>query len=193
MCSNINFNVIAAVSDNRGIGDCGGVPWRINGEVAFFKMTTIQTRDPKKKNAVIIGRVSWECIPPKYRPLERRLNVILTRNVDQFKQSVAGIPDIEVAESFDKALAIIEQHPNIESTWVIGGGEIYKLALEHPNCNQIYITDIKKTFQCDTFFPDIDMSKFKLAVVTTKNEQNSIEFYHNIFKKIPNADDAPEN
>ncbi|VVD05366.1 unnamed protein product [Leptidea sinapis] len=128
MWSNQNFNVIVAVCENRGIGDSGdgGVPWRINGEVAFFKTMTVQNSDPKKKNADIIGRESWKCIPVKYRPLERGY-VILTRNVAQMKQSVAGIRDVEIAGSFDEALAIIEEHRDIESTRVIGRGEIYKV------------------------------------------------------------------
>ena len=60
----------------------GSIPWRIPEDLKFFKQTTTFTKDEEKKNAVIMGRKTWESIPSKYRPLPSRLNIVLTRNTN---------------------------------------------------------------------------------------------------------------
>lgn len=81
MTKTIRMNLIVAVDDCGGIGRNGGLPWNLPAEMArFSKMTTVTT-DRNKKNAVIMGRKVWESIPPKFRPLKKRFNVVLSRKV----------------------------------------------------------------------------------------------------------------
>ncbi len=61
-----------------GIGKDGKLPWHLPGEMAFFKELTSKTRDASKRNAVVMGRRTWESLPPKFRPLPGRLNVVLS-------------------------------------------------------------------------------------------------------------------
>ncbi len=63
-----------------GIGNKGQLPWRLKNEMKFFAKMTTTTKDTSKKNAVIMGRKTWESIPEKFRPLKNRFNLILTRN-----------------------------------------------------------------------------------------------------------------
>ena len=71
--------VVAATKDEMGIGFEGGLPWRLPKDMAYFKAVTAQVSEPGTRNAVIMGRKTWESIPSKFRPLPGRLNVVLSR------------------------------------------------------------------------------------------------------------------
>jgi dihydrofolate reductase len=79
--------LVVAATEELGIGILSNLPWRIPKDMAFFKQVT--THVPKafqdegsKKNVVIMGRVTWESIPPKFRPLDNRFNIVVSRNLD---------------------------------------------------------------------------------------------------------------
>ncbi len=72
---------IVACTRDGGIGKEGKLPWKLSGDMAYFKRVTLDTEDiPGKRNAVIMGRKTWESIPNSFRPLAGRLNVVLSRN-----------------------------------------------------------------------------------------------------------------
>jgi len=143
------FDVIAAISLSKGIGKNNQVPWRLPRDMQFFKNTTTHTNDPSKQNAVIMGRNTWESLPEAYQPLPGRLNVVLTRQANyELPETVLKAP------SFNTALKQLSNSP-IEKIFVVGGEQIYKEALQHPDCQTIHLTHIKKDFPCDTFFPPI--------------------------------------
>ncbi|XP_047513999.1 dihydrofolate reductase [Pieris napi] len=181
----IKLNLIAAACENMGIGVNGTLPWRLKNEMAYFTKMTSVVQDNSRQNAVIMGRVTWDCIPPKYKPLSDRINIVLTRNVDEVKK---GVPNgVEVVNNLDEAIKLIESRSDIEAAWVIGGSHIYKAAIEHPNCEKIYLTEIQKKYECDTFFPDFDRKQFQLVnedgVVSDKHTENGIEYYTRVYKK----------
>lgn len=73
--------LIAAVSPSNGIGSSGGLPWRLSGEMAYFRRVTnfVPTYgNPPKMNAVLMGRNTWQSIPTKFRPLKGRINVVIS-------------------------------------------------------------------------------------------------------------------
>lgn len=74
--------VVATCKQTRGIGQAGALPWRLRADMAYFKQLTRSTRDPTKRNAVIMGRKTWQSIPIKFRPLDDRVNVVLSRTAD---------------------------------------------------------------------------------------------------------------
>lgn len=71
--------LVVAASERLGIGLDNHLPWRLPGDMAAFKRITSTAPRPDAPNAVIMGRKTWESIPPKFRPLAGRTNVVLTR------------------------------------------------------------------------------------------------------------------
>ena len=75
------FQIVVATTLERGIGLDGGMPWNLPKDMKYFKEITIKTRDSSKRNAVIMGRKTWDSIPAKFRPLANRANIIISRCV----------------------------------------------------------------------------------------------------------------
>ncbi|XP_034838663.1 dihydrofolate reductase [Maniola hyperantus] len=184
--SKVKLNLIAAACENMGIGANGTLPWRLKKEMAYFTTMTSKVSLPDKTNAVIMGRRTWDCIPLKYRPLPNRVNIVLTRQVDAVKETVPE--GVVVVPGLDEAISYIEGREDIESTWVIGGSSIYKAAMEHPNCGKIYLTEIQRSFDCDTFFPNIDTQQFHLVdeeeVPGERQMEGDISYYYRVYKRL---------
>ncbi|XP_076765517.1 dihydrofolate reductase [Xylocopa sonorina] len=181
MCSSLNL--IAAACEGMGIGVKGNLPWKLKSEMAFFTSMTTTTKDPAKKNVVLMGRRTWECIPPKYRPLQNRINIVLSS-----KLLVCGDEAI-VCKSIPHALEVINKSPlkdNVENIWVIGGSSVYKAAMESPHFHRLYLTRIKKYFECDTFFPPIPndfVLTYEPNIPQGIQEENGIQFVYEVYKK----------
>jgi dihydrofolate reductase len=141
----MEFDIVVAVDQEYGIGRNNSVPWKLSDDMRFFKSLT-STASPGKRNAVIMGRKTWDSLPPKSRPLKDRLNIVLSRTPLQMPEGV------ENATSLDRALEIAEKH-SVDHCFVIGGAQIYKDALEHPSLHIVYLTRIDASFDCDVFFP----------------------------------------
>lgn len=71
-----HFSIVVAASSSLGIGKGGDLPWKLAEDMAFFKTLTSVVTSPGTKNAVIMGRKTWQSIPKKFRPLNGRLNGI---------------------------------------------------------------------------------------------------------------------
>jgi len=120
------YQVVVAATRDMGIGKDGKLPWRLPSDLKFFKELTMTTSDPGKKNAVVMGRKTWESIPPKYRPLPGRLNVVLARsgNFD-----IATAEDVVTCGNIPSALKLLAESPyslSIERVFIIGGGQILR-------------------------------------------------------------------
>jgi dihydrofolate reductase/thymidylate synthase len=76
------FNAILAVTSTGGIGNHGTLPWKLPGDMAWFKRVTLAVKDLSKRNAVVMGRKTWCSIPTKFRPLSNRLNIVLSKSSD---------------------------------------------------------------------------------------------------------------
>ncbi|CAG8648876.1 2932_t:CDS:2 [Dentiscutata heterogama] len=109
------------------------------------------------QNAVIMGRKTWESIPPKFRPLKDRLNVVLSKTLKPESDTYV------INSSLDEAVANLVDKPTISRIFIIGGGYVYKEAIESPLCEYILITKVYKNFNCDAFFPKIDENLYELA------------------------------
>ncbi len=142
------IDLVVACDLNRGIGRDNALPWRIPGDMKYFKELTSTSASSELYNAVVMGRKTWESIPPNMRPLAERYNVVLTRNPNyQVPPGVFKFPDL------DQALAYLETGP-VDRCFIIGGAEVYRQAMEHPRCNLLYVTEVRSTFECDAFLPD---------------------------------------
>ena len=107
----MTVTLIWAQSTSGVIGRDGGIPWQLPEDMARFKELTMG-------RTVVMGRRTWESLPARFRPLPGRRNVVLTRNPDYTATGADVVTSIEAALT----------NPG---TWVIGGAEIYHLAMPH--------------------------------------------------------------
>lgn len=151
----VPFDIVVAADKRLGIGKAGAIPWRLPSDVAFFKTLTTTAR-PGQINAVIMGRITWESLPPRYRPLPGRLNVVVSTGAPAV--SMAMPAGVRVEPSIESALAGLgrETSPPIDQVFVIGGTQTYQAALATGACRAIYITHVDSDFDCDRFFPRFD-------------------------------------
>jgi dihydrofolate reductase len=134
--------LIVAMDAERGIGKNNDLMWHLPADMRFFKETTLQ-------QIVVMGRKNYDSIPEKYRPLANRLNVILTRN------KIFEAENCLILHSLETCLNAFQNE--IERTvFIIGGGEIYKMAMELNCLDEMYITIVDGIFGADTFFPEFD-------------------------------------
>jgi dihydrofolate reductase len=138
------FSLIVAADEALGIGHAGGLPWRLPGDMAYYKRTT-SNAPAGQQNAVIMGRRTFESIPAKFRPLKGRLNVVLSR--DPAYAPAGVLPAGALAE----ALALLEGRAEIAHVFIVGGAELYREALLHPACTRVLLTRVHARFACDTF------------------------------------------
>ena len=119
-------SLIVASSENGVIGKDNDLIWHLPNDMRFFKDTTLN-------HHVIMGRKNFESIPHKYSPLPNRTNIIITRQTDYKADGCV------VVNSLEAALEIAKENGDKEP-FIIGGGEIYKLALETNLVDKIYLT-----------------------------------------------------
>lgn len=169
----MNFSLIAACDSKRGIGKNGKLPWNLPGDLAYFNKTTVGNG----KNAVIMGRLTWESIPVEHRPLPGRKNIVITRN-----QSLELPSGVNKAESLEEALRIASQCVP-EEIFVIGGSQIFYDAIQNPSCKKLYITAVEGNFECDVFFPEIDTKKFKKTWGSTPHKENGVGFIFTVLER----------
>ena len=133
-----------------GIGKSNGLPWpKLPGDLAHFKRVTSAAADGKK-NAIAMGRKTWESTEVKGRPLPRRLNIVITRGQ-------LAVPDgVVVARSLEEACAAGAAAPDVDTTFVVGGAQIFTEAFAHPQLRYVYLTRVQGRFDCDTHIPDLD-------------------------------------
>ena len=148
------FSLIVAYTRNSlGIGFKNDLPWpSIIEDLRHFENTTTLTENPKLKNCVIMGRRTFESINKK--PLKNRHNLVLTSNVDNIFDIDKLDTSIIICSSLEEAI----NHPIClisEKIFIVGGSNIYKEAMDHEFCDKLYITEVDKDFECDTFFPKI--------------------------------------
>lgn len=139
------FDIVVALDNQRGIGKDNSLPWKLSGDLKYFKQITSEAGEGKR-NAVIMGRKTWESIPKKRKPLAGRLNIVLTLQMQY------DLPEgVLRAEDLDAALAVADGDATIDKLFVIGGAQVYEQAVKHPRCRRLFVTEIDATFACDRF------------------------------------------
>lgn len=131
----MRLHLIFAHAANGVIGKQGTLPWHLPEDLAHFKRTTLGC-------PVIMGRKTWDSLPPKFRPLPGRMNVVITRQPGWQAEGAW------VAHSLQQAMALCEAHPD---AWVIGGAQIYAQAL--PLASSAEITEIDLAVAGDAYAP----------------------------------------
>ena len=131
--------LIYARAANGVIGQAGAMPWHLPEDLAHFKALT-------QGAPVIMGRKTWDSLPPRFRPLPGRLNIVVTRQEDWGQNAV------QRASSLREAISKAEQ-TGAATAWVIGGAQIFEEAL--PLATRAEVTEIAQDFEGDTFAPTL--------------------------------------
>jgi len=166
----MKISIIAAISENNIIGDNGDMPWgRLPVDLEYFKKTT-------SGNPVIMGRKTYESVG---KPLHHRTNIVITRDKEK------KIEGVSMANSLEEAIEIAELETP-EEIFIIGGGKIYEEALNKNLDKKIYITEIKKEFEGDTRFPEIQKENYIEEIIkeTKKDKTNKYDCVFKVYKKI---------
>jgi dihydrofolate reductase len=136
------ISIIVAIAENGAIGKNNDLLWHIPADMKRFKQIT-------SGHPVIMGKRTWESLPR--RPLPNRRNIVIT---DIPGEQVEGC---EMAYSIEQAIGLCSPD---EENFIIGGASVYKQFL--PHAHRLYLTLVKKSFDADVFFPEIDFTRWKL-------------------------------
>ncbi len=152
-----------AVAENGVIGKDNQLIWHLRDDMKFFKELTTG-------HVILTGRKNYESIPEKFRPLPNRVNCIMTRNANYDALGAVIFPD------FQSWIAAFQEDER--ELFIIGGGEIYRQALEQDIVDEMYITHVHAQPDGDTFFPNFDTEKWEKEIIMRqqKDERNEFDF-----------------
>ena len=131
------ITLVVAAARNGVIGKDGAIPWRLSEDLKRFKALTLG-------HTVVMGRKTWDSLPPRNRPLPGRRNVVVTRDANWEAQGAQRA-------NLEAALAM-------EDVFVIGGAEIYRAALAV--ADRIELTEVQADFEGDAVF-DFDRTPWR--------------------------------
>ena len=144
------FDIVVAADLDWGIGKAGGLPWpKLRGDLQHFKRIT-STASEGQRNAIVMGRKTWDSKEVAGKPLPNRLNVVVSRG------ELAVPAGVIAARSIDEALGV----GGVESIFVVGGAGVIREVIERADLRFVYLTRIEQRFDCDVRMPDLDARGF---------------------------------
>ena len=161
----MQLNLIFARAANGVIGANNRLPWHLPEDMAHFKRNTLGC-------PVIMGRKTWDSLPPKFRPLPGRLNVVVTRQTDWTAEGAVA------AHSLEAACAVC---PPDSTAWVIGGSEIYAQALAL--ASTALVTDIEASYEGDAYAPQFG-PEWREVARDAQVSANGLSFSFVTYQKI---------
>jgi dihydrofolate reductase len=155
------ISLIVAMDANRLIGAGNALPWHLPNDMKRFKAITMG-------KPVVMGRKTYESIPPRFRPLTGRHNIVVTRNR---AYQAAGCP---VVHSAAEALAVAGP---VEEVIIGGGAQLYRLFL--PQADRLYLTLIDAEFEGDSYFPRLEFDQWReISRETYPADEGNPHGYH---------------
>jgi len=157
------LSLIAAMDKNRLIGRDNALPWQMPADLAFFKRTTMG-------HPILMGRKTYQSIG---KPLPGRRNIVITRDPD------FSAPGCEVVATIEDALQLCQ---NDDEVMLIGGASLYEQTIDRAEV--LYITLIHHEFEGDTWFPGIDLERWKVKNREDFDADHSNPFDYSFIKYI---------
>ena len=158
-----HLTIVVATDTNNGIGINNTLPWHLPEDLAHFKRTT-------SGHAIIMGRKTFDSIG---RPLPNRRNIVITRNPEWQHAGVEAVTSIAAAKEL-----IGDQQ-----AFIIGGAQIYADTLAATD--RLIVTRIEKRFDCDAFFPAIDLKQWQeVAREEHHSEANGFDYAYITYDRI---------
>lgn len=150
-----SLTLIVAYSANRVIGRDNALPWKLPGDLAHFKRSTLG-------HPIIMGRKTWDSLG---RPLPGRSNIVISRNPDFSAAGAIVVPSLEAA---------IQACGDIDAAFVIGGAQIYAQAL--PLARRVLATEVRAEVEGDAFFPLLPAFQWQETVREAQPAENGYEY-----------------
>ena len=150
--------LIAAVARDGGIGRGNQLLVPLKEDLQHFKRTTMGA-------PVVMGRRTWESLPPRSRPLPGRRNLVLSR--DPAWQAAGA----ERAASLDEAIERLRGEPR---AFVIGGAQVYAQAM--PLADELVLTELDAAFEADAFFPQVDRAQFAETARESRTDESGLRY-----------------
>ena len=160
------ITIIVAAAENNAIGKDNDLIWSLPNDLKRFKKLT-------SGHSIIMGRKTFDSFPGL---LPNRKHIVISRN-----KNISFSDEVTVVNNFEDA---IRETGDDENPFIIGGGQIYKLAMDL--VDKIELTRVHKEFKADTFFPKIDEDKWKLIheEFNEKDERHQFSFTYKTYIKI---------
>ncbi|GAB4219586.1 MAG: dihydrofolate reductase [Candidatus Microgenomates bacterium] len=166
------LSIIAAIGKNRELGKDNRLLWSLPSDMKRFKKLT-------EGHIVIMGRRTFESLPEKFRPLPKRVNIVVTSQNDLTilsrprKDSKVFLTS-SLMEAIEKANDLVKSQNLPDEIFIIGGASIYQQAIDL--ADKLYLTVIDKNYpEADVFFPDYE-KKFKKILYNEKRQENGLSF-----------------
>lgn len=158
------MNIIVACCEKQGIGYKNTLPWHFKKDLKYFAKLT----KGNGNNAIVMGKNTWNSLPR--RPLPGRDNLVLSTTLDGdncFKNI--------------KQLKEYINNKNYDEVWIIGGSQIYQQFIEDNDVKRIYLTNVERNYECDTFFPKF--SDDFLLIDTHSEMDSETKLTFNVYEK----------
>lgn len=170
------FDIVVAADLDWGIGKASGLPWpKLRGDLQHFKRIT-STASEGQRNAIVMGRKTWDSKEVAGRALPNRLNVVVSRG------PLAVPAGVVVAHSVDEALSV----RGVETIFVVGGAGLIREVIERPDLRFVYLTRIAQRYDCDVRMPDLDARGFVRDAWDGEREAEDFEVRYRIERlKLP--------
>ena len=161
-----SITIIVAAAENNAIGKDNDLIWSLPNDLKRFKKLT-------SGHSIIMGRKTFDSFPGL---LPNRKHIVISRN-----KNISFSDEVTVVNNFEDA---IRETGNDENPFIIGGGQIYKLAMDLSD--KIELTRVHEEFKADTFFPKIDENKWKLIdeEFNEKDERHQFSFTYKTYIKV---------
>ncbi|MAU30483.1 MAG: diacylglycerol kinase [Flavobacteriaceae bacterium] len=161
-----SITIIVAAAENNAIGKDNDLIWSLPNDLKRFKKLT-------SGHSIIMGRKTFDSFPGL---LPNRKHIVISRN-----KNISFSDEVTVVNNFEDA---IRETGDDENPFIIGGGQIYKLAMDLGD--KIELTRVHEEFKADTFFPKIDEDKWELIneKFNEKDERHQFSFTYKTYIKI---------
>lgn len=161
---NTRLNLIVAYARNRTIGRDNALPWKLPGDLAYFKRTTMGC-------PIIMGRKTWESLG---RPLPGRLNIVVTRD------STAQFEGATCVQNIEQAMALTHNMPEV---FLIGGAKLYEAMLH--KVDRVLATEIDQNIEGDATFPPLDAKQWRESAREPQPEENGLTYSFVTYERQP--------
>lgn len=137
----MRINLIYARARNGVIGAQDTLPWHLPQDLAHFKRLTAGA-------PVMMGRKTWDSLPPRFKPLPGRTNIVVTRQRDWRSEGALAVDSLEWGCALCAGMA-----PAPDELWVIGGAQLFAAAL--PLATRAIVTELERDYEGDVFAPEL--------------------------------------